>query len=33
LNCLFFDLRLLVTPLVFWSLKCLFFDLRLLVTP
>jgi hypothetical protein len=33
LYCLVFDLRLLVTPLIFWSLYCLFFDLRLLVTP
>ena len=30
----FFDLRLLITPLVSWPLCCLFFfDLRLLITP
>jgi hypothetical protein len=33
LYCLSFDLRLLITPLVFWSLYCLSFDLLLLITP
>ena len=33
---LFFDLRLMITPLVsshFWSLCCLSYDLRLMITP